>query len=199
MASQLSLTRTCEPLVGGGRKASAPTIDRDVDEIAPRVRATIRQAVNGELPWPLVFVGPAGAGKSCAALCVFDRFGGWYLTVAELLEKILLSQRGDLRTASGHSWTATELWRDWSTASVAILDELGSRSTVSDFHYEQVKRAIDLRQERPLIVVSNHTIERIADLYDDRIASRLAGGTVIAFEGKDRRLSCRKSHVEAVA
>lgn len=81
-----------------------------------------------------------------------------------------------------------KLWAKLARAHLVVVDELGSRDRVSDHHYECVKRIIDERQGQPLALASNHDIEALARLYDDRIASRIAAGTVLGLDGDDRRL-----------
>ena len=79
-------------------------------------------------------------------------------------------------------------WDRYSELKCVVLDELVSRDKVSDFGYGTVYRAIDRRHGKPLVVCSNGTLEIIGQVYDDRIASRLAAGTVIEMTGSDRRL-----------
>lgn len=159
--------------------------------IDPALRTAIRAAVLAETPWPLVVHGPAGCGKTCAALCVLDHAGGEYHTAAGLCETIIRAQQGRLEWShegrGGMLWPE-QFWRKLAAASLVVLDELGSRERVSDHHYECVKRVLDDRAGKPLIVLSNLGLEKIASLYDDRIASRLAAGTVVRMEGDDRRL-----------
>ena len=69
-----------------------------------------------------------------------------------------------------------------------ILDEIGGRDRVSDHHYEAVKTLLDVRQGKPLMVLSNLGLSEIEKVYDDRIASRLATGTIVRVDAKDRRL-----------
>ena len=62
---------------------------------------------------------------------------------------------------------------------MTVLDELGTRQQVSDFQYEVTKKAIDTREGRPAIVISNLSLTALAKVYDDRIAARLSEGTVV--------------------
>jgi len=41
--------------------------------------------------------------------------------------------------------------------------------------------------EFKLVITTNKTLGEIAGLYDDRIADRIAAGTVVNFKGKSRR------------
>ena len=137
----------------------------------------------------MVLIGPAGTGKTCAALCVLDRVAQRrYWTVQTLCEELIAVQNGlreyGEQTDRPHWW-----WRRYRELECVVVDELAARERVSDFQYETVKRAIDERQENPAVFISNLDLERIAKAYDDRIASRLAGGTVIHFNGDDLRLA----------
>lgn len=138
--------------------------------------------VTGE--WPITMLGPVGTGKTCAALCLLDLVGTRrYTTVQTMCDELIAAQRDDADRGP------TDWWHRWSRAKCCVLDELGTRDKVSEFQYECVKRAIDSREGAPLICISNATIGELANLYDDRIASRLAGGTVIHFTGDDRRIA----------
>lgn len=168
-----------------------PTVQRNVAEISGTVRTAIRLLVSGQSPWPLVLHGSAGTGKTCAGLALLDYAEGEYHTAAGLCASLIQVQQGGVTWESeGRSGDVTPemFWRQIGRAPLLVLDELGSRERVSDFAYETIKRAIDDRQGKPLMVLSNFGLDRIEQLYDDRIASRLASGTVVRLEGKDRRL-----------
>lgn len=124
-------------------------------------------------------------------LCLLDHAGGDYLTASGLCDLVAQAQQGRLEWYhEGHGgvlWPE-KLWAKLARAHLVVVDELGSRDRVSDHHYECVKRIIDERQGQPLALASNHDIEALARLYDDRIASRIAAGTVLGLDGDDRRL-----------
>jgi DNA replication protein DnaC len=164
---------------------------RDRDLIEPSLRAAIRACVEGTQPWPLAILGEAGSGKTCAGLCVIDHYGGWYVTLPELCELVIGAQQGTLTWPSGHKRTVHEIWGDWRVANVTVLDEVGTRTNVSDHHYEVFKRALDVREGRPAVVISNLTMSELATCYDNRIASRLSAGTVHTCSG-DRRMEKRQ-------
>jgi hypothetical protein len=102
---------------------------------------------------------------------------------------LIRAQRGDLASSTGSTVFPETIWTRLQDAPLVVLDEPGCRTQVNDFHYETVKRVIDCRYGLPLIVISNHGLDEIARLYDDRVASRLAAGTVVKLEGADRRLA----------
>lgn len=147
--------------------------------------------VSGKNPWPLFLYGPVGTGKTCAALCLLDWAGGEYWTVAGLCAMLIQCQQGRLEWShegrGGTIWPE-RFWRMVRQAPLVVLDELGCRGNVSDAHYEAVKTVVDERAGLPLVVLSNLSLEGVEKGYDDRIASRLALGTVIHLQGMDRRL-----------
>lgn len=111
--------------------------------------------------------------------------------LAQFLERLRNAEFGRLIEYGTHSETrinATLFWQDWCGVALCILDELGTRGNVTDHAYSALKRAIDDRCNRPLVLISNASIGDLARMYDDRIASRIAGGTVVTFEGDDLRL-----------
>lgn len=136
--------------------------------------------------------GTAGVGKTCAALCLLDYADGTtdYFTAADLCETLIYAQQGKLSDDDGTIYPST-LWRKIRRSVLVVLDEIACRDRVSDHHYEAVKRLIDERHGRPLVVCSNLDLSRVEKVYDDRIASRLAAGTVVGVVGEDRRLSGR--------
>lgn len=155
------------------------------------MRSSIRSLVSGSAAWPLFLHGPAGTGKSCAALCLLDYAGGLYWTTPGLCDLLTRCQQGReewYREGSGGKIHPEQFWVSVSKASLCVLDELGAREKVSDHHYECVKRVLDEREGRPLCVVSNLDPERLTVLYDDRIVSRLVAGAVVKVAGDDRRV-----------
>lgn len=152
----------------------------------------IRLTSDGKSPWPLVLTGPPGTGKTCAALCLLDHAGGEYFTAGGLCEVLIASQQGRLtwhHEARGGTLWPELWWERLRREPLVVLDEVGTRERVSDHHYDAVKRMLDERHRRPLVVCSNLGLNQIARVYDDRLASRLAEGTVVEVVGSDRRLS----------
>lgn len=172
-----------------------PHTDRSPGLIPEVLRREIRGCVNGDAPWPLVAVGSAGTGKTCAGLCLVDFAGGEYHTANGLCALLIQSQQGRLdyvfEGRGGTLWPE-KLWQRIAGAALVVLDELGGRDRVSDHHYETVKTLVDIRHGKPLMVSSNLGLAEIEALYDDRIASRLSAGTVVRLDGKDRRLTNHK-------
>jgi DNA replication protein DnaC len=154
-------------------------------------REAVRACVRAATPWPLLIQGPVGTGKTCAALVLLDHTpGGLYYSTGELCDTLIRAQQGRLEWShegrGGTRWPE-QVWSDLAKAPLVVLDELGARERVSDAHYDAVKRLLDERHGTPLLLLSNHDLGALALLYDDRIASRIGGGTVCRLDGPDRR------------
>ena len=186
--------RSAEPTV-----VHLPNLLRDVDLMAPELRAVVNKLVTGRARWPLYLHGTVGVGKTRGMLCLCDHVpGSAYTTVADLCDRRLGAVKGELWDSAGYRVWESGIWSAWAAAPFVVLDELGMRDNVSDFHFETVKKAIDLRENQPAAFISNLDLAGIARVYDDRIASRLASGTVFKLTGSDRRLSRPGGELEAV-
>lgn len=175
------------------------TKTREMALVRPDLQEVFRALCRGIQPWPLFLHGEQGRGKTAAALALLDSVaavrrgplleGGretwlpntaYYYTVGDLTE-LAMRQYRDL---TAYDWTQISV----EACQLVVLDELGTRKTVSDTHYDAVQRVLDIRENRPLILISNLDIAAIEEVYDARIASRCAGGTVFELKGCDRRI-----------
>lgn len=159
-----------------------------MEQIEPSLRKALRELAAGKLPWPLFLWGPPGVGKSCAALALLDRTGGFYWTAGGLAEDVVLINKGELHYPSGRRITTKGFWQEVSVCELVVLDELGLRARAGDWQYDCVKRLLDAREGLPLIGLSNLTLDQLVHCYDDRVCSRLAAGTIHHLGGEDRRL-----------
>jgi hypothetical protein len=182
------LPRRREPLNQANRLL--PLEDRRPEKIDANLRPVLRDLVAGQAPWPLFLHGLAGRGKSCAALCLLDYAGGVYHALPDLLALLIRAMKGEeYQESASDYWRVTEadVWKKINDAPLVVLDEIGTRQP-SDHNYQSVKRLLDQRAFRPHVVISNCDLGTLAQLYDDRVASRLAAGTVVELVGDDRRL-----------
>jgi len=153
------------------------------------IKRMFSSCILGDSPWPLLLSGETGSGKTCAALCVCDWAGdAIYTTINELCSRIIAAQHENIVQ------TEKDIWKDWYECNIAVLDEIGIRRQITDHHYETLAKALDKRIDRsggycaPLVLISNLAPEKIEEMYDARIASRMASGTIVETRG-DRRLS----------
>ena len=183
-------------------------------EIAPQVRAILRKLLNGESPWPLYLWGPAGTGKTSAALVVLDYCGrnqcehepepeihDWIYGFAEVRSITSMRIAADKGLGSiGASYFGlpdgcsawAKLVENWKRLPLCVLDEIGVGSTASDFRLDALLEVLNTRCDhpvKPLIVTSNLEPKEIEKAYDDRVASRILAGTVHHVGGYDRRIT----------
>lgn len=184
----LKLTRPRE----ARRRLYLPELGIDRKAIAPDLAAGMNAVLTGESAWPLVLLGGVGVGKTYAALALLDAIGGGcrYFTLSDMCSDLIAAGNSELYRG-GERITVSAFWHDWRGSVCVVVDEVGARDQVSDFQRETLQRAIDQRERirGPAVFVGNLDLPRLAQLYDDRIASRLAAGTVLSVEGPDRRVS----------
>lgn len=160
----------------------SPSKARTLAQVDRVLLDAFRRVAGGKAPWPLFVTGQPGRGKTCAALALLDHTSsGIYMTVNELVGRRMASFKPG---AAEMPWAA--LFGTQQRALV-VLDELGTRQTVSDTHYECVQQVLDMREGFPLVLISNLSLSEIEQRYDDRIASRCAAGTQVELKGRDRR------------
>jgi DNA replication protein DnaC len=162
------------------RRRLLPHIERSLRSVVPKLLATFNSLALGELPWPLVVYGPAGTGKTCAALALAD--------IADTAAYI-----------EADDWASTTIQRPTEVEAelahlcgkeLLIVDELACREKVGDLHYLSLKRLIDARSRSAnvaTIYISNLEPQALIKVYDGRIYSRLTCGTVFNLSGPDRR------------
>lgn len=166
--------------------------------IPDAMRHGIADVANARKPWPLFMWGPCGTGKSCAALRLLDHCGGLthYWTVQGLCEHLIACDKGQIDTGGVHPVTVSRraYWQELKDSQIVVLDELGTRrKEISDHHLETVKRVLDIREGKPLIVISNLRVRDLAEFYGDRIPSRCAAGTILDWSPyPDRRIAHHK-------
>jgi DNA replication protein DnaC len=150
----------------------------------------LRDAVMAWLDKPtdgLFLTGPAGTGKT-------------YLAAAIVRMRIEAGKKATFRRAaslfqtlrdsySKEGMTEEVVLAEYMNSPMLVLDDLGAGS-LSDHERRCTLEIIDRRMNdmRPTIVTSNWDVEQIADRMDERVGSRLATYTLIAFDGHDRRV-----------
>ena len=174
---------------------SKPRCMKGPDGVAEGVRSKMLAVATGRAPWPLYFFGPAGRGKTMAALCLLDRC--WlpykYYTCKSLRDLLIVAQQGECTTEHPYGVKETEIWQWIKQANIVVLDELGVSEKVTDHHYDTVIGVLDAREFEPLVVISNVPPDGLKRIYDDRIWSRACCGTIIDFSAyPDRRITHSK-------
>ena len=153
---------------------------------AEQVRQMLR-AVQREAAWPLYIYGNPGSGKTCIAALIYEAFTRrpmWSRADDFLLEYV---DRGDGRKALQAKVDGTPC---------LFLDDLGVRPPTPPM-LQAIFDVLEMRKGRPIVIVSNHDLRKLSELYDERIVSRLSAGTVLEIRGQDRRKNTgRKMRIE---
>lgn len=159
--------------------------------IPSALRLKMAEVVEGKLPWPMTLLGSVGSGKTCAALSLCDHvYRSMYETFAGHCDLLRMAQEGKFEWYSngqGGKTTAPQVWKGYRDAPLVVLDEIGSREKVSDFQYGCLYDMLENRERKPLILISNLSLEELDRTFDERIVSRVIVGTVIEIEGSDLR------------
>ena len=149
-------------------------LERDLNEVSPKVLQQIRSVCNCERPWPIYMYGKTGVGKTSAALAITDHVTRcWYTDIADMPPP----------------WERH--WGDWNQirrCNLVVIDDIGQvGAEKTDFEYKQIAKVFRLRNYKPTIWVSNHEPKLIDELFDTRIWDRLCKGTIIHYDGVSRR------------
>lgn len=160
-------------------------------QIPSALREQMAEVVEGKFPWPMTLLGTVGSGKTCAALALCDHvYRSMYETFAGHCDLLRMAQEGKLEWYSngqGGKTTMAHMWKGYRDAPLVVLDEIGSREKASDFQYGCLYDMLEFRECRPLILISNLSLEELARVFDERIVSRIIAGTPILVEGADLR------------
>ena len=134
----------------------------------------------------LYFTGNTGTGKTRAMyallkVAIANGFSGLVIDFGQLCRRI--------RTAFDTKTPEQQLRDKYLNLDVLFLDDLGLKSTASDYEYDVFYDILDGRISNQLstVISSNKTPEQIATGFDKRIASRLNLFRVVEFRGADRR------------
>lgn len=155
---------------------------RQADQVRQMLRAVQREAA-----WPLYIYGNPGSGKTCIAALIYEAFTRrpmWSRADDFLLEYV---DRGDGRKALQAKVEGTPC---------LFLDDLGVRPPTPPM-LQAIFDVLEMRKGRPVVIVSNHDLRKLSEIYDERIVSRLSAGTVLEIRGQDRRKNTgRKMRIE---
>jgi len=163
---------------------------RDFLKVDEELQSLLSDLAGGRKPWPLLLHGEAGSGKTCAGLAMLDIWGGRFTEFTKLCSDLRLAMQGELFTpicqgTGGYRMYEADIWKPWTASNLTVLDDFGVRNP-TDFQYDTLLAAIKSRHAKPAIFISNMRLQDIERRFDDRIASRLGGGTVYGMSG-DRR------------
>lgn len=169
---------------------------RDPEKVPKAIADAFKACRKGKAPWPLFISGDAGGGKSRFALLVNDWYGGIVSDFANIVDEYRLCKCGELRD---ERYENAPIMREASYRqrmrefSLVVVDDIGQRDD-SDHARETLMMILNEREgPHPTVLISNLPLSKLSALYDDRVASRMAAGTVVSVHGTDMRLDRVKS------
>lgn len=145
--------------------------------------------------WPLYLWGNTGTGKSCAAAAVYCRWNpsaAWF-GLSELCDLLKSFQVSSMQLVpSGGQMVEMSLsgfWRRLQNVGLVVIDEIGTREATAH-RYDAFRDVLEIRKGKPLILTGNldPKTSKIAEVYDERIQSRIAAGVLLEVKGTDKRL-----------
>jgi DNA replication protein DnaC len=138
----------------------------------------------------LLFAGSSGTGKTFLSSCIANELikNGHtvlYQTAPLLLDKIFDYKYGD------NTKNAKELYDNVYNVDLLIIDDLGTENQTGAKFAElfNIINARILEQNKKTIISSNFDLQKLSEMYDHRLISRLIGNfSICRFYGEDIRL-----------
>jgi hypothetical protein len=157
--------------------------------------------------FPVYLYGATGTGKSFAAAVVVD--GWWSRECVAAMEQdreprrpwwwswpkfcdVLVTCRNKgyaiMPRPDGGDYELFEasLWKMLAENRLMVVDEIGTR-VANEVRLEAMWQLLEVRRGLPTIFTGNLDRKGIAEVFDDRVLSRMSSGQWIKFEGVDRR------------
>lgn len=172
---------------------------KGLDKTVKKAKATI---LTGQ---SLLITGPCGTGKTHMAIGLLNEWCAEKLKISPEIdgEKKIYQTRTALFLStvelfyelkdtfgSGISETENKVLTKYAKVDLLVLDDLGAEKR-SEWARQVFYLLLDRRYRdiRQTIITTNLALEEIAEIFDDRVASRLCEmGQIITLEGEDRRL-----------
>jgi len=166
------------------------------DKVPAAFLPAMREAFR-EKRFPVLLWGPPGRGKSYAAALLYSSIQGRavWIRAVEFIRAIQTCRRDGSVVMPGALYECGEssLWKSRVISpDVLFVDDIGLRAP-TESQYELLFELFDRREGKPTVYTSNLSPNQLAEIYDDRIASRICRGTRIEFGGADRRMESVKS------
>lgn len=168
-----------------------PELDREPSMVPKQMADAFRACRTGKAPWPLFVSSDAGGGKTRFGLLVSDWYGGIMADFATIVDEYRLCKCGELHDELYENRPLireTAYRKRMRDHRIVVVDDIGQRD-VSDHARETLMLILNEREgPHPTVLISNLPLSQLSALYDDRVASRMAAGTVIGVNGVDMRI-----------
>lgn len=142
----------------------------------------------------LLFIGGTGLGKTFLSNCVAQEvikngFTAIYQTAPILMDIVV-----QYKLSYGKNDSSKEKYNQIFDADLLIIDDLGTE-TMNNIKFTELFNIINTRllNNKKMIISTNLTIEKLYEVYDERVVSRLIGNfTICKFIGEDIRLKKKR-------
>jgi len=160
-------------------------LDADTKNIDSRIINWLKEQKN-----EFLFIhGPCGTGKTYASCAITMRLRAKKIPCKLVFSSDLFASLR--RSFNKKTWEGSEedIIERHTGKKITIFDDVGAEKT-SEYVIESWYNIINKRYNDmlPTIFTSNYSLDEINNKMSDRIASRLASGTVIKLSGADKRL-----------
>lgn len=157
-----------------------------MDDLTGEIREKLESLKFGQ---DVFFFGPIGTGKTHAMAALVRKYVyEGYECERINFDDFCVKVRSSMSPVS--TLTEWDMIEPMKKVDMLFIDDLGLRSKQeTDFAYVTFYSILNKRQERRLstFVSSNKNINRLAEAFDSRIASRLSTALIIEMKGEDRR------------
>ena len=139
----------------------------------------------------LLLIGPTGTGKTHISTAIArELIHKGYDVIYDSTQNIIADFEAD-KFKSGYT-KSEDLSEKYLDCTLLIMDDLGTEFS-NQFTVSALYNLLNTRQNRGLatVISTNLSPDELARKYEDRIYSRIIGGTskILPFEGKDRRVA----------
>lgn len=154
----------------------------DPAKVPPLIATAFRDCRMGKAPWPLFIHGGVGCGKSRFAVVAHFYYGGLSYEFTELVSDYRQCKMGELRNEfyENRPVVTERMFRaKLESARLLIVDDIGAVAKDSPHERETLILALNARAAgKPAVFISNLSLAELAEVYDDRVSSRMTEGTV---------------------
>lgn len=142
----------------------------------------------------LLFIGGTGLGKTFLSNCVAQEVIKNGYTAIYQTAPILMDIVVQYKLSYGKNESSKDRYNQIFDADLLIIDDLGTE-TMNNIKFTELFNIINTRllNNKKMIISTNLTIEKLYEVYDERVVSRLIGNFVICkFIGEDIRLKKKR-------
>lgn len=153
--------------------------------------------------WPLYIWGGTGRGKTFAAALVYALWQNpaYWTSLVDLCDTLRGYQSNHTQmihcASQDLELSHSGFWKKLRTIGLVVVDEIGSSEGKTQ-RYDAVLRLLDERASRPMILTGNVHPEKLPEIYDERVQSRILAGTLLELGGVDRRVESLADRIKKV-